>query len=329
MSTYMSTIPPSKRFFPLQASANRPHALPLPTKPVGLRAGRSPQGVARRAGSVDAHFKRQLRERMMQRDPSIPVAPVWPYVDARLQEIQEDYGADAIESVLSTADKLGDSRWARAFNLALQDTCCAERVDGSRIATAVCHDRCYAHNESERQEGMFGRAQGNYIYILEPDFSDLMCAAILKYEVHLMRIHSIGDFHQEEYIRKWTDIVKRNPWTEFLAYTRAWRVPDLVPSLTDLAAEPNMSLWLSVDRKSGFPPPIKGMQICHLADTDSDGPAVHGSDCHRVNLVFRASAACKRVKRMEIDGVQVCPHENGTGKDTTCWKCRLCLFKEK
>lgn len=117
-------------------------------------------------------------------------------------------------------------------------------------------------------------------------------------------------------------------WTEFLAYTRSWRVPAMVDALAELAAVANVSLWLSTDRMSGVPPKIENTRICFLADTDADGPACLGKRVlPKVELVFRASARRSTVRKTKIDGVRVCPHENGRDTKVTCITCARCLFK--
>jgi len=100
------------------------------------------------------------------------------------------------------------------------------------------------------------------------------------------------------------------------------------PTATELAAAGNVNLRLSTDRASGVPPRIKHMHIRPMADTDADGPAcLGGRALPRVKLVFRASARRDDVLLRAIDGVKVCPHEDGRDTKCTCVTCAYCLFK--
>ena len=68
------------------------------------------------------------------------------------------------------------------------------------------------------------------------------------------RWHTSGDFDSIEYICSVIDVVQQHPDTQFWAYTRSWDVPELVPGLERLRAEPNMELFASVDPSMDSPP---------------------------------------------------------------------------
>lgn len=256
------------------------------------------------------------------------IRPVWPRVDLRLSAVARAHRKD-LDSVLGTAsDKIGPSKWARTFNVDLARTCLKRRTGGRTIATPVCADRCYVAALAEEYKAFLPRAARNCDLSRRRDFVDLICAAIVKHRTRLVRIHSVGDYYSPPYILKWAEIAKQNPWTEFLSYTRAWRIRELVSALRKLAALPNVSLWLSADRMSGAPPLIGDTRVCFFADTDADGPeCLSKSARRRVKLVFRGSARRARVPMTNINGVKVCPHQNGLPSTQTCVSCAFCLFK--
>lgn len=64
------------------------------------------------------------------------------------------------------------------------------------------------------------------------------------------RIHVSGDFHKVDYINKWVNICKAFPKTQFLAFTRSWRVKRLVKALETLKSLPNVQIIASLDKST-------------------------------------------------------------------------------
>jgi hypothetical protein len=99
-------------------------------------------------------------------------------------------------------------------------------------------------------------------------------------------------------------------------------MPEMVESLHDLAALPNMELLLSVDRDTGYPDESiwSNFRTAFMMVTDDDSDLVR-PDTH---VVFRDNrfSILKRV-----NGNLVCPTENGITK-TTCEKCKWCFKAE-
>ncbi|MCH9034605.1 MAG: hypothetical protein IID42_08885 [Planctomycetes bacterium] len=241
--------------------------------------------------------------------------------------------------MLSNDGKVGAPCHAKAWNLPVHMTCCAEP---DKIASWSCRAVCYCFQHADRkhlvpmQERAFKIANRN-------DFADIMIGAIHDATVSTIRIHSFGDFSSVEYIEAWTQIVKECDGVQFLAYTRAWRIVEFNPALTDLAALPNMNLFLSFDRDTGIPPEIPRTKLAWLACTDNDPPPV------KVWVVFRGTdertperPPHRRYYSLVQLGTRlneqfVCPHENGLYAPGTkqheatedCVTCRKCFFKEK
>ena len=69
-----------------------------------------------------------------------------------------------------------------------------------------------------------------------------------------VRIHSSGDFYSLSYTLFWIDIVRQFREVQFWAYTRSWTIPELLPQLEVLRAEPNFELFASCDSTMPHPP---------------------------------------------------------------------------
>jgi hypothetical protein len=92
---------------------------------------------------------------------------------------------------------------------------------------------------------------------LRDDFSEIMVAALEKARAKsfkIIRLHEEGDFYSASYILKWISVVERFPEISFYAYTRSWRLPELLPYLEKLRELPNFMLIASTDEYTGPPP---------------------------------------------------------------------------
>jgi hypothetical protein len=140
----------------------------------------------------------------------------------------------------------------------------------------------------------------------------------------LMRVHSSGDFYDAEYVRKWREIAAAMPGVSFWAYTRSWRVPDILSELRRLAELPNFYLWFSCDRDTGLPPAVSRVRACWLQMED-ETPPVPGVGEAGVELIFPVKWK-DRTPAKRIGLALVCPNYNGTaaGAETTCERCGEC-----
>ena len=84
------------------------------------------------------------------------------------------------------------------------------------------------------------------------------CLPWLPRDAQIIRIHVSGDFASKPEIRGWWAKAGVYPRVRFFAYTRSWRVPELLPDLEKLQALDNVQLFASVDasniRKHEWPP---------------------------------------------------------------------------
>lgn len=210
--------------------------------------------------------------------------------------------------------KLGTSGSVWCFGIPAGVTC-----PGS---TELCRSKCYAMKGFYRMANVKASLESNRLATLKDDFVDRMSAEIRKVKAKYFRGHTSGDFMTPEYVLKWVEIVRRCPDTVFWFYTRSWSVAGFARPLAKLAKLPNMRLWYSADRETGYPdrlPPK--VRVAYLADSDEDARAV---DPTRARLIFRDVPDRKTVL-LSVGGRPVCPHENGRHSDLTCESCKLCL----
>lgn len=141
-------------------------------------------------------------------------------------------------------------------------------------ASEWCAQYCYA------QKGLFPFQYQRY---QSEDVESTVPAKLPAY----VRWHASGDYDTVEYIEYATSVVNDNPDTLFWAYTRSWRVPELVPVLETLWALPNMQLFASIDPSIQDTPP-DGWRVASLSDDDRYG----GPICMNQTGAKKSCAAC-------------------------------------
>src|SRR5262249_20087030 len=131
--------------------------------------------------------------------------------------------------------KLGES--IHAWSIPAVDTCPGR--------SPLCERLCYARSGHFRLEAGQERLEHHLDCALAADFERQVAAEVKRRRIQTVRIHVAGDFFSPEYVRKWVRVARRCPKTTFYAYTRSWRVPEIVPALAELAALENVRLWYS------------------------------------------------------------------------------------
>jgi len=147
----------------------------------------------------------------------------------------------------------------------------------------------------------------NYELTKRDDFTKIMVAAIKKLRekgFEILRLHEEGDFYDKVYIEKWIEIARRLKENKvnviIYAYTKSWRVKELLPYLEELKKNENVVLIASTDSFSGSPPEgwkEAGIEFCYnqpaiLCPHDA-GKVPSCSDCllcvrAHVNVYFKA-----------------------------------------
>lgn len=137
-------------------------------------------------------------------------------------------------------------------------------------------------------------------------------------EATLVRWHVSGDFDSVAYIENVTARVAERPDVLFWAYTRSWRVPELLEALERLRALPNMQLFASVDPSMTELPP-EGWRRAWIW---RDKPSTWLRE-QRLRLYTSHNAV------VEADGTPayICPEE--TGRRRNCEECGYCFAGQK
>lgn len=159
-----------------------------------------------------------------------------------------------------------------------------------------------------------------------PDFGGSVRTEMREIMPSVVRWHHSGDFYSAEYAEKFLQILRAEPRTTFLVYTRSWNVkdqPEMLKILQQCALEKNCRLWLSADNETGSPPRWKGIAgIAFMAISPADIPTFP------VDLVFFVNKP-KTVTRFH-GAALVCPNEQGAknSKEFTCSTCRYCFSRQ-
>lgn len=136
-------------------------------------------------------------------------------------------------------------------------------------------------------------------------------------DCRLLRIHVSGDFTSQPYISGWVRLLAANPQVSAWAYTRSWRVPELLPALERLRALPNVQLFASMDQSIAELPPA-GWRRAWI-----DGDARAGE-----SVLMRAHGleVVSKHNFVTFDGgrAYLCPEE--TGRRANCAECSYCIL---
>lgn len=155
----------------------------------------------------------------------------------------------------------------------------------------------------------------------------------------VLRIHVSGDFDSVAYIENWmTRLTERLDVTAW-AYTRSWRVPELLPALERLRALANMQLFASMDASCIDSPPVGWRRAwIHRQDPNGPWPIESRLFTKDFNLAYRFPLERNLLalnRRQPGEGINenlstpayVCPEETGHKPD--CVSCGYCFEGQK
>jgi hypothetical protein len=110
------------------------------------------------------------------------------------------------------------------------------------------------------------------------------------------------------------------PRVRFFLYTRSWRDPAVRAVLGRMARLPHCRVWYSCDRGTGLPARVPARVRLAWLQTAADDLPPPGT-----HLAFRVRPLRRR-PRTRVNGVRVCPEEDGVRRQApvTCDRCRLC-----
>ena len=230
-------------------------------------------------------------------------------------------GSPAVADLFSkgSTSKLGPN--AFVFNLPVKTTCPGK--------TTTCEEAvCYADRGHYGWPRHRTRYEANLEATRTPGFVARAVAELRGRGARLLRIHSSGDFYSAAYVRAWSEIMAEVPEVTAWAYTRSWRLPEILDELRTLGRLANVRLWFSADRDTGIPPEVEGVRVCLLRDGDEPFPDPEG----RVDLVFPTrekgrSPAKRFALPLAPEPALICPAYQGTAASVhvTCEECRVCL----
>lgn len=136
-------------------------------------------------------------------------------------------------------------------------------------------------------------------------------------DAKLIRIHVSGDFDSILYIVNWHLRLLNRPDVTVWAYTRSWRVPELLPALELFRTLPNLQLFASMDVSAKEMPPA-GWRIAWI-DGDPRAGVPVGLEAHSP-----ASWHGFQLLRTETDTkTLICPEE--TKSVANCEECGYCF----
>lgn len=182
-------------------------------------------------------------------------------------------------------------------------------------ATPECLSICYAF-----------RIDGIVRQVYEQNSQTALLPRPLPEGTKYVRIHVSGDFDTIQYIEEWISLAEQNPAVRFWAYSRSWRVPELLPALERLRALPNVQIFASMDSSDDEQPDDDLFHDNYWrrawlsTDERSGFPALTGFD-EFPNAKFERART--------DDGVisLTCPEESGLQPD--CQTCGYCLLGQK
>lgn len=139
-------------------------------------------------------------------------------------------------------------------------------------------------------------------------------------ECRILRIHVSGDFDSVAYVKNWVGRLTERPDVTCWAYTRSWRVAELLPHLEVLRALPNVQLFASMDESVPELPPEGWRRAWIDGDTRAGEP---------VKMYAHGDVVVSQHNFVTVDGARsyICPEETGRRRD--CLQCGYCFEGRK
>lgn len=202
------------------------------------------------------------------------------------------------------------------FSIPAGDTCPGR--------SELCFEKCYARKGRFVQGNVKRAYDKNLKASKRLDFVEIVTNEINRRNEKIFRIHTAGDFYDAEYTRKWLDISRNCPDVVFYCYTRSWRIDSIRKVLIQFKNQPNVRVWFSIDKETGFPERrYKGIRYAYMSTAPEDIPAA-GRLTNFKDLVFRDHVNRKEVVK-NMGGAMVCTLENGTDAQISCEECKFCI----
>jgi hypothetical protein len=183
-------------------------------------------------------------------------------------------------------------------------------------ATKECQDICYAarpvaENGPVAEMWLKNSATEDVPMELPPDCK-------------ILRLHISGDFSSRGYIDGWYALLANRPDVKVWAYTRSWRVPELLPALDRLRSLPNVQVFASVD-KTTDDKEITSITNAYIRDGREPWRLAWIDGDYRGNRTYDSGGAWRETMFGGDGGGRtlVCPEEAGT--KANCLECKYCF----
>ena len=88
------------------------------------------------------------------------------------------------------------------------------------VNCSTCSKTCYANQAYKQYTNTKNAWDNNYELSKTEEFIDAVCEELKHTRKEIIRLHSSGDFYNEEYINKWRKIMELNPNKQFYTYTK-------------------------------------------------------------------------------------------------------------
>lgn len=160
---------------------------------------------------------------------------------------------------------------------------------------AACAKGCYATMGAYIFSNVAKVFESRLTLALSNEFVDTIDAEIKRRKVERLRIHDSGDFFDWGYLDKWLEIMKKNPNTEFYAYTkmismfRRYSDGGMIPKnfiiIYSYGGTEDKLINRAVDRHSWVFPSVEALQAEGYADAHVDDSVAVGPNA-RIGLVY-------------------------------------------
>ncbi len=174
-------------------------------------------------------------------------------------------------------------------------------------ASRECEEICYAK-----------RIKGVVLEVYQQNM-DRDSVPEIPQECSLLRIHVSGDFDSAEYVDMWRARLEARPDVTCWAYTRSWRVPEILAALIKLRELPNVQIFASMDSSIEELPPVDW----RVAWIDGDPRAGALVDIPAHHQAANQLNAVRNARTYNGTPSYLCPEETKHVKN--CQECGYCF----
>lgn len=160
-------------------------------------------------------------------------------------------------------------------------------------ATKECLSYCYAKKATKVYKAVAPKREWNFQASMKDNFVSEICNEIQRMRGLVdVRLHSAGDFYNQAYVNKWTDIVKAFPKIRFTFYTKSFHLYDF----SKLRKCKNVTAFASIDPTTPATrlPYAKGWKKATVIKKGDDNPKgyfVCPGSCKTCNHCYKGNTS--------------------------------------